>query len=188
MFGIESTASASVPSASDIVSLVDDTTIDLPISPSSTTLEVTNVVDPSVTAELSSSIESSVPQSDLDTASDTQSSVSSMVETVLTSAVDIVPSSTDLGSEASITESGVIPTANAIISSQTPETLATIAGGDSPVSSLIDEPAVTTDASDLFSTPVVSVVLDESTSTDVPLTSPLSLDVLAGSTILGVLS
>ncbi|KAG9524329.1 hypothetical protein KCV07_g2070, partial [Aureobasidium melanogenum] len=186
MFGIESTASASVPSASDLVSLGDDTTTDLPISPSSTTLEATNVVDPSVTAELSSSIESSVPQSDLDTASDTLSSVSSMVETLLTSAVDIVPSSTDLGSEASITESGVIPTANAIISSQTPETLTTIAGGDSPVSSLIDEPATTTDASDLFPTPVVSVVLDESTSTDFASITPISSDLAPTSTILEV--
>ncbi|KAG9753472.1 hypothetical protein KCU73_g5881, partial [Aureobasidium melanogenum] len=188
MFGIESTASSSVPSASDLVSLGDDTTTDLPISPSSTTLEATNVVDPSVTAELSSSIESSVPQSDLDTASDTLSSVSSMVETLLTSAVDIVPSSTDLGSEASITESGVIPTANAIISSQTPEILTTIAGDDRPVSSLIDEPAMTTDASDLFSTPVVSVVLDESTSTDFASITPISSDLAPTSTILEILS
>ncbi|KAG9670225.1 hypothetical protein KCU99_g462, partial [Aureobasidium melanogenum] len=184
MFGVESTASASVPSASDLVSLGDDTTTDLPISPSSTTLEATNVVNPSVTAELSSSIESSVPQRD--TVSDTLFPVPSMVETLLTSAVDIVPSSTDLGNEASITESGVIPTANAIISSQTPETLTTIAGGDSPVSSLIDEPATTTDASDLFSTPVVSVVLDESTSTDFASITPISSDLASTSTILEV--
>ncbi|KAH0026167.1 hypothetical protein KCU72_g11903, partial [Aureobasidium melanogenum] len=188
MFGIESTASASVPSASDLVSLGDGSITDLPIIPSSTTLEATNVIDPSVIAELSSSIESNVPQSDLDAASDILSSVSSMVETLLTSAVDIVPSSTDLGSEASITESGAILTASASISSQALETLTTIAGGDSPMSSLIEELATMTEGSDLLSTPVISAVPDESASTDVASITPISSDLTPTSTMLEVSS
>ncbi|KAH0028521.1 hypothetical protein KCU78_g3615, partial [Aureobasidium melanogenum] len=188
MFDIESTASASVPSASDLVSLGDGSITDLPIIPSSTTLEATNVVDPSVIAELSSSIESNVPQSDLDAASDILSSVSSMVETLLTSAVDIVPSSTDLGSEASITESGAILTASASISSQALETLTTIAGGDGPMSSLIEELATMTEGSDLLSTPVISAVPDESASTDVASITPISSDLTPTSTMLEVSS
>ncbi|KAG9962402.1 hypothetical protein KCU61_g4778, partial [Aureobasidium melanogenum] len=186
IFGNESTASASVPSASDLVSFGDDTITDLPISPSSTTLEATNVVDPSVTAELSSSIVSSVPQSDLDAASDILSSVSSMVETLLTSAVDIMPTSTDLGSEASVTESGAILTASAIMSSQALETPTAIAGGDSPISSLIDELATTTEGSDLPSTPVISAVPDESASTDFASITPISSDLAPASTMVDV--
>ncbi|KAG9851627.1 hypothetical protein KCU98_g4869, partial [Aureobasidium melanogenum] len=191
LFGIEPTASASVPSASDLVSLGDDTVTDLPISPSSTTLEATNVVDPSVTAELSSSIESGVPQSvqsNPDAASDVLFSASSMVETLLNSVVDSVPSSTDFGSEASIIESGAIPTQSIIIPSEALESSTTIADGDSFISSLVNGLATTTDASDLLSTPVISSVLDESTSTDFASITPISLDVAPTSTMLEVLS
>ncbi|KAG9698418.1 hypothetical protein KCU95_g2178, partial [Aureobasidium melanogenum] len=191
LFGIEPTASASVPSASDLVSFGDDTVTDLPISPSSTTLEATNVVDPSVTAELSSSIESGVPQSvqsNPDAASDVLFSASSMVETLLTSVVDSVPSSTDFGSEASIIESGAIPTQSIIIPSEALESSTTIADGDSFISSLVNGLATTTDASDLLSTPVISSVLDESTSTDFASITPISLDVAPTSTMLEVLS
>ncbi|KAH0353147.1 hypothetical protein KCU81_g1645, partial [Aureobasidium melanogenum] len=190
LFDIEPSAAASLIPTSYGASVGDDT-VSTELSASSTTLEVPNVVDSSATAELSSSVESNVPrpvESDVDAASDILSSATSMAETLLTSAVDSIPSSMNFGSQTSIIESGSVPTQSAFIPSEVLESSTTIAGGDNSISSLVNEIITTTDASDLLSTPTPSTVPDELISTDVASIALTDMDAVPTSTMLDALS
>ncbi|KAH0280311.1 hypothetical protein KCU91_g1126, partial [Aureobasidium melanogenum] len=190
LFGIEPSAAASLSPTSYGASVGDDT-VSTDLSASSTTLEVPNVVDSSATAELSSSVESDVPQpveSDVDAASYILPSATSIAETLLTSAVDSIPSSMDFGSQTSIIESGSIPTQSATIPSEALENPTTIAGGDNLISSLVNEIITTTDASDLLSTPTPSTVPDELISTDVASIALTDMDAVPTSTMLDAFS
>ncbi|KAG9952546.1 hypothetical protein KCU85_g1869, partial [Aureobasidium melanogenum] len=190
LFGIEPSAAASLSPTSYGASVGDDT-VSTDLSASSTTFEVPNVVDSSATAELSSSVESNVPQpveSDVDATSDILPSATPMAETLLTSAVDSIPSSMNFGSQTSIIESGSVPTQSAFIPSEVLENSTTIAGGDNSISSLVNEIITTTDVSDLLSTPTSSTVPDELISTDVTSIALTDMDAVPTSTMLDALS